>query len=259
MDIVTRAKNICLAPTSEWPVIAQETTTAGELITGYVAPLAAVGAIAGFIGGSIIGVSLPFIGHYRVPVVAGLGAAVFTFVMAIVGILVLAFIVNALAPTFGGEKNSAQALKVSVYSYTPAWVAGVLQILPALAILAVLAGLYGLYLLYLGLPRLMKCPQEKTLGYTAVVVICAIVLSMVVGRARRPASSARAPWGPARWAARCAAAEPGARCSSTGTARWANSRTSARRWKRQARRWRRPRRAGMPTPRQPRPWKAWAF
>jgi hypothetical protein len=181
MDIVSRVKNICLTPTAEWPVIAQEKTSTGELITGYVAPLAAVAAVAGFIGGSLVGRSLPFVGHFRVPIVAGLGGAVFAFVMAIVSILILGFIINALAPNFGGQKDSAQALKVAVYSYTPAWVAGVLQILPSLGVLALLAGLYGLYLLYLGLPVLMKSPQEKSLVYTVVVVVCAIVLSAVVG------------------------------------------------------------------------------
>jgi uncharacterized membrane protein len=86
-----------------------------------------------------------------------------------------------LAPTFAAEKNNAQAIKLAVYSYTPGWVAGVLQILPTLGMLAALAGLYGLYLLYLGLPRLMKCPQDKAIAYTAVVVVCAIVLAVIVG------------------------------------------------------------------------------
>jgi hypothetical protein len=121
------------------------------------------------------------VGSYRVPLVTGIVTAALTFVLALVGIYVVALIINALAPSFGGEKNSTQALKVAVYSYTPGWVAGVLQILPMLGLLAVLAGLYGIYLIYLGLPRLMKCPQEKAASYTAVVVICAILLSIVVG------------------------------------------------------------------------------
>jgi hypothetical protein len=179
MDLVQRAKNICLSPTTEWPVIADEQTPAATLVTQYVVPLAAIGAVAGLIGGSLIGRTLPFIGTYRVPVFTGLVAAVFAFVMAIIGVVVLALIINALAPTFGGEKNSAQALKVAVYSYTPAWIAGVLQILPLLAVLGLLAALYGLYLLYLGLPRLMKCPQDKAIGYTVVVVVCAVVISIV--------------------------------------------------------------------------------
>jgi Yip1 domain len=181
MAIVDRIKNICLAPKTEWPVIAEETASAGSLITGYVAPLAAIGAVAGFIGGSIVGTSLPFIGTYRVPLVTGLVMAVFTFVMAIVGVFLLSIIINALAPNFGGAKNSMQAMKVAVYSYTPAWVAGALHILPPLGILAVLAAFYGLYLLYLGLPRLMKCPPDKAASYTIVVVVCAIVMTLVIG------------------------------------------------------------------------------
>ncbi len=181
MSIIERVKNICLRPKTEWDVIAQESASTGSLIAGYVAPLAAIGAVAGLIGRSLIGVTLPFAGTFRVPLVAGIVTAVFTFVMALVGVYVLSLIINALAPTFAGEKNSAQALKVAVYSYTPAWVAGVLQILPALGILMFLAALYGLYLLYLGLPRLMKCPPDKAVGYTAVVVVCAIVLGIVIG------------------------------------------------------------------------------
>jgi hypothetical protein len=101
-------------------------------------------------------------------------------VMAIVGVFILSFVISALAPTFDGQKNSAQALKVAVYSYTPAWIAGVLHILPLLGILSLLAALYGLYLLYLGLPRLMKCPEDKAGVYTAVVVVCAVVLSIAI-------------------------------------------------------------------------------
>ena len=40
---------------------------------------------------------------------------------------------------------------------------------------------YSIYVLYLGLPVLMKVPKDKAAGYTAVSVICAIVLSIVMG------------------------------------------------------------------------------
>jgi Yip1-like protein len=181
MTLIDRVKNICLTPQTEWPVIAEETTPTGTLVTGYVMPLVAIGAVAGFIGGSIVGHSLPFIGTYRVPLVTGLMTAVLVFVFGIVGVLIVGAIINALAPTFGGQQNSAQAFKVAAYSFTPGWVAGVLQIVPMLGVLGLLAALYGLYLLYLGLPKLMKCPPDKAVGYTAVVVVAAIVVTLVFG------------------------------------------------------------------------------
>ncbi len=181
MDLVQRVKSICLTPQSEWSVIAGETTPPAELVKSYVLPLAAIGVVAGFIGGSLVGISVPFAGRYRVPILNGFSAAIFGLVMTVVGVFVIAFVINALAPTFGAEKNSAQALKVAVYSYTPGWVAGILRIVPALGLLGLLAALYGLYLLYLGLPALMKAPKEKAAPYTAVVVVCAIALSIVIG------------------------------------------------------------------------------
>lgn len=180
MAILERIKSICLAPNLEWNAIASEPASSGGLITGYVLPLAAITAVAGFVGHSLIGVTLPFVGTYRVPIVTGLAWAVFRVVSAIVTVLLLSALINALAPSFGGEKNRSQAMKAAVYSYTPAWLAGVLQILPALSALIFIGGLYGIYLLYLGLPRLMHCAPGRSAGYTAVVVVCAVVLTMVL-------------------------------------------------------------------------------
>jgi hypothetical protein len=50
-----------------------------------------------------------------------------------------------------------------------------------LGLIAALIALYGLYLLYLGLPVLMRSPPDKAIGYTIVVVLCAIVLNLIIG------------------------------------------------------------------------------
>jgi len=107
--------------------------------------------------------------------------AVMSYVMSLIVVYIVAMIVNFLAPTFGGQKDMMQALKVVAYGSTAGWVAGVLGLFPALALIALLAGLYGLYLVYLGLPVLMKCPPERAAGYTVVVVVSVIVVTVVFG------------------------------------------------------------------------------
>lgn len=179
--IVERVQKICLSPDSEWNVIEHESATTGTLLSGYVVPLVAVGAVAAFIGRTLVGISVPLAGSYRVPFGTSLTVAVLNLVLTVVGVVVCGMIIDALAPTFGAQKNSMQAMKIAAYAPTPAWVAGVLQIIPALGVLAILGALYSLYLLYLGLPRLMKCPQEKALGYTIVAVLCFIVVFIVIG------------------------------------------------------------------------------
>jgi Yip1 domain len=179
--LLERARNILLKPNAEWPVIAAETTSTGKLYTGYIVPLAAIGPIASIIGMSLVGIDVAFLGTIRTPILRSVSYGIVAFVLALVGVFVLALIIDALAPTFSGEKNRGQALKLAAYSYTPAWLAGILSVMPTLSPLEIVAAFYGLYLLYLGLPILMKAPKEKALGYTAVVVICAIVLGVVFG------------------------------------------------------------------------------
>lgn len=188
MDInklIARAKAILLTPKTEWPVIAAEPTTVADLYKNWIVILAAIPAVAGFIKSSIIGTT--FFGvTYRAGIGAGLTGAIIGYALALVVAYVMALIIDALAPNFGGEKNPVQALKTIAYASTASWVAGVFQILPWIGTLLALAGgIYAIYLLYLGLPHTMKAPKEKAVGYTAVTVILGFVLawisSLVVG------------------------------------------------------------------------------
>ncbi len=180
MDLVERVKKILLEPSQEWQVIQKETGSTADLYKNYIAPLAAIGPVASLIGLSVFGVSVPLLGTYRAPFGTGLLHALVRYVLTLAGVYVLAVIINALAPTFAGEKNESQALKVAAYASTASWVAGIFGLIPALSALSLL-GLYSLYLLYLGLPVLMKVPQEKALGYTGAVVVAAIILSVAIG------------------------------------------------------------------------------
>lgn len=175
VNIVERVKNVLMKPKEEWPVIAGENTSTAELYTSYIIPLAAIPAVAAFIGFSIVG--LPFIG--RLPMMSGLSIMVTNFVLTLIGVFVLSLVIDFLAPQFGGEKNAMQALKVAAYSMTAVWVVGIFQIIPMLGILAIL-GLYSIYLLYLGLPILMKAPQDKAVPYTVVVIVAGIIIWVVI-------------------------------------------------------------------------------
>ena len=180
MILVDRVKRILQQPKQEWEVISSETTTTADLYKSYVIPLAAIGPVASIIGMSIFGMGMPFGPAFRVPMITAVFSAVVHYILALVGVYVLALIIDFLAPTFSGEKNLGQSLKLAVYSSTAAWMAGVFVIIPALGFLGIL-GLYSLYLLYEGIPVLMKAPRERALLYTVAVAVAAIVIFVVIG------------------------------------------------------------------------------
>jgi hypothetical protein len=177
-SLIDRVKNILLTPQAEWQVIDGESGDTKEVFT-YVAILAAIPAIISLI------LTLAFSSSF-----AGLGfgtgfliaTTVVGYLLGFVSIYLLALITDALAATFGGEKHAPSALKLIAYALTPFWVGSILVVIPLLGILLWIAGLvYTIYVLYLGVPVLMRAPQDKSVGYTIVIVVIGIVVWVVVG------------------------------------------------------------------------------
>lgn len=182
--LVARAKAIVLQPAAEWPVIAAEPADAARLFTRYAMPLAAIGPVSTFLHGQLFGYGMLGI-SWKPSFVGGLAGMVTSYLVALVGLFVLSLIVDFLAPKFAGEANRAAALKLVVYGATAGFLAGIANLLPGLGILGLL-GLYSFYLFYTGATPLMKVPQDKALGFTAVTIVCAMVVGLVAGAVAAP-------------------------------------------------------------------------
>ena len=174
MNLVERVKAILLQPKSEWPVIAGEPGDASYLFSNYVCIVAAIPPVCSFIGGTIFGY-----GPFHIGIVAGLLHAIVVDVLTLVSVFVMAYIINFLAKTFDGKENLDNAMRVSAYAPTAAWVAGVFNIIPFLGILGIL-GLYSIYLLHTGIGALMRPPESKAVIYTIAVIVCTFVVYLVI-------------------------------------------------------------------------------
>jgi len=198
MNVIARVKEILLTPKPAWAVIENEETDTAALYTGYIMILAAIPAVAGFIGTSIFGVGA-FGVKVRIPFMTGLVHMVLGYVFSLAMVWIMAQIADRLAPVFDGQKNSLSAMKLVAYSSTAAMVGGIFSLIPILGILMLVMAFYSLYLLYLGVPVLMKVPHEKALRYTAVLVVCAMVVGavggMILGTAGGPATEEGTPVG----------------------------------------------------------------
>ena len=180
MELVPRIQGILLKPKEEWGKIKEEKTTVKELFTSYVIILAAIPAIAQFIGWALVGgMRIPYIG--RSIIGRTFMYSIFSYVAALVAVYVVGMVINMLAPNFASKQNPENAMKLTVYSFTPMWLAGALHLIPFLAPLAFIASLYGLYILYLGFDAaLMDTPKDKVMVYFVVSFLIAFVIMAVV-------------------------------------------------------------------------------
>ena len=171
MNLIQRAQGLLTAPAKEWATIKNEKTPVQTLFLSYAGPLAAITAIAQFVG---LGLFSRWWGVGR-----GLGYAILYYVLGLAMVFGVGFVINALAPNFGSKQSLENAMALSVYSMTPAWIAGVLLLIPAWYVmtwLVWLASLYGLYILYLGFcAPMMDTPKDKQLSYFVISLIVAIV------------------------------------------------------------------------------------
>jgi hypothetical protein len=184
VDIVQRAKAIVLSPASEWRAIEPESGDAAYLFANYVAILAAIPPACQFLRRLLFGWRGPHVGwrhiHHDDGFFAGLFSAFLHYLAAFVVVYALAVIVDGLAPTFSATKDRDSAMKLAVYSMTPAWLAGAAALIPGLGFVRVIALIYGVYIFWLGLPILMKPPPDRAGRYALTAVACGIVLSFVV-------------------------------------------------------------------------------
>jgi hypothetical protein len=198
-NIVERAKNILMQPKAEWDRIAGEPADVNKLYVGYLVPLMVVALVAGLIGSAVIGNSM-FGVTVRTPIVGGLVMAVLQLIAGVGIAFIMATVTNALAPNFGSVQDQGQAHKLIVYSLTAVMAASIILILPMLAILVLLGLIYSMVLCWMGLPKLMKTPEDKRVGYFATIVVIwfvvAFVVNMVVGSIAMATGLVRMPGAP---------------------------------------------------------------
>jgi len=184
-NLQTRVVNILKDPNSEWRVIAAESTDVGRLYREYIIPLSAIPVVAGFIGAVWLTGLFGGLGVMHGGLLWTLCFSILSYVVALIGIYIDAVVIEWLAPKFKSSGTRVDALKVVAYSMTPVWVAGILSLVPLLGVLVIVAAIYAIYLCYLGLPHVMKTPQDQVVIFmivsAVVIFIVQLVLASILG------------------------------------------------------------------------------
>lgn len=185
MSIVQRAKNIIIKPADEWNVIASEPATIGGLFTGYAAPLALIPLVSTILFTGLLGISaLDMMGlgsGMPTGLMAIASSAVVDFIVSLVMLFVMAMIVKRVSPSFNGNSDKVQAMKLMTYASTPSWVVALVSWIPFLgAFLGLGAIVYVVYLIYVGLHPVLGVPKEKVASFTVVIVVIYVVLALII-------------------------------------------------------------------------------
>ncbi len=168
-------------PKDEWKSIRDERCTIGKCYCSHVLLLAAVPAIAYFIGtsqvGWVIGAKSVRLSTESAVQIAGL-----TYLTMLVGVFAMGKAIHWMSQTYGATQNLPQSIALAAYTATPLFLTGIMLIYPILwlnLLIGLMALAYTIYLLYIGVPIMMKISQER--GFLFASAVVGVGLVMLVG------------------------------------------------------------------------------
>lgn len=179
MTILERVRELVFNPRIAWQSIKEEQITAKQLFFNYAAPLALIPPLASLIGLTLFGIRMPSGVVVRAPFNETLLGGAVAYLFSLLVVWLGALIIKGLAPYFESKADFDGAMKVVVYSLTPAWLVGIFSLVPGLGVLSLL-GLYGIYLLALGFGEILGTPGNKKIWFILIILLLSLIANFII-------------------------------------------------------------------------------
>jgi len=170
-------------PKKEWKSIKEERCTVGKCFCSHVLILAAIPAIAGYIGTTQVGWSFGGFEVHKLTTQSALQIAILTYLTMLVAVFSLGKAIHWMGQTYGSKQTLPQAIALAAYTATPLWLMGFFFLYPVLWV-NMLIGLpalaYTVYLLYTGVPVMMGVSQERGFLFASAVLSVGLVMLVAV-------------------------------------------------------------------------------
>lgn len=170
-------------PQAEWRKIAAEPEGAIKRSLIYFIFLGMLPAIAMFIGttqtGWVVGDEEPI----KITVASAIPLAVLFYAALMGGLIFIGWMVHWMSDTYSAESFPIKGIVLMGYAFVPIFLAGALAIYPVWwvdILLATAAFGYAIRLVYLGVPPMMKVPEDRGFLYASAVFMVALVYVVVV-------------------------------------------------------------------------------
>ena len=170
-------------PKDEWKSIKGERCSVGKCFCSHVLILAAIPAIAGYIGTTQVGWSFGGFEVHRLTIASATQIALLTYLTMLMAVFSLGFAIHWMGQTYGSKQTLPQAIALAAYSATPLWIMSFFFLYPVLwfnMLIGLPALAYTVYLLYTGVPVMMGVNQERGFLFASAVLAVGLVMLVAV-------------------------------------------------------------------------------
>jgi Yip1 domain len=146
-----------------------------------IVPLTCVGVLATVIGFQVFGINVPFFGTWRPGLIASFFQQAIYGAITIGALFLDAWILQKLAPQFGGSVSYDRAFSLAAHASIPAVTARLLGIFPKLLFASPLLVIFSIVVLFQGVGKMVSIPEEKRSTFFGVSVVAMLIAYIVLG------------------------------------------------------------------------------
>lgn len=168
-------------PKHEWQDIRKEHYSMMHCFLSQISILAAIPALALFIGTTQIGWSIAGGEFVKLTMGSALMAAVAFYAAMWVAVGFIAYVIHWMEKTYGGNVTIDECMVLTTFTATPMFLAGIAGLYPVLwlnVIVGLAAVCYTVYLLFTGVPEIMEIPEDRAFFFSASILtvgLCVLV------------------------------------------------------------------------------------
>ena len=176
--MLQHALGLFINPRKDWTKIRDENCTVGKCYCSYVFLLASIPPISGYFGTTLHGWEIGTREAIKLSPDSALIIAIIYYLVMLVGVFSMGFMIHFMSKTYGSAQSLPRCITLAAYVATPLFLVGIFELFPILwlnFVIGLPALVYSVYLLYLGVPIIMKIPEEQGFLFSSAILAVGMV------------------------------------------------------------------------------------
>jgi len=165
-------------PKNEWEAIREQKYSIVQCYTRHTLILALVPVLSGFIGTTQVGWQIGAGDAIKLTASSAFRISLLYYLAMLVAVFTVGRVIQWMGKTYGANQPLSQCVVLASYTATPLFLIGIMELYPILWLNLVL-GLpvlgYTVYIFYLGVPIMMKIPEERGFLFSSAVLAFGLV------------------------------------------------------------------------------------
>lgn len=171
---------LLLRPSTQWRIVAKLPEKSQNVLVLYPCILALFPAIAWYFGTSKVGWTTGLQGNVvRLTTESAFQISLLFYLVMVGSVAIIGYFIHWMSQTYGAESTVPKGIVIAGLTATPLFVTGLVGFYPTLwldLLIGVVAISWSVYLMYLGIPIMMKIPEERGFLFSSAVLAIAMVV-----------------------------------------------------------------------------------